>query len=308
MFGRPIREPVVSPLAARGGDVYVCTNLGAVAALEARTGTLRWLARYPTTRIPATAGFQPKKREPTFETNPVCATDDVVIVAPSDARACLAFDRRTGERRWGIDRHADPSGDDPEYRFLLGCAGDRVILTGAKVAAFDVATGTLRWSAPDFPIKEDAPVAGRGIVTGTSVYWPTPKFLRRIDLSGRIAEVTPWTRWGAMDAGNLVCVGGTLVIAETAHDRASLVALFAREHVLHDLEARAAARPADPEPLLAAAEVRLQADELGAAAHTLERVRARLAAGALALANPRTIPRSGTSRRRLAARRPQWRH
>src|SRR5262249_30233456 len=61
-----------------GPTVYFQTNLGAVAALDAETGSIRWVATYPREdRAEGAAGHD-------RDLNPAIVHDGLVIVAPDD--------------------------------------------------------------------------------------------------------------------------------------------------------------------------------------------------------------------------------
>ncbi|MCI0343071.1 MAG: PQQ-binding-like beta-propeller repeat protein [Planctomycetales bacterium] len=274
MFGRPVRETVVSPPALAGGLLAICTNLGAVAVVEADRGGLRWVRTYPATSLPVNEGFHVRKRPPTWETNPPVVAGDLVLAAPTDCERLLALDRRTGALRWTLERTRDRG----DYRHLLGARGGLAIVTGRRAAGVRLDSGEVAWVAPDLSEREPDDPPGRGLLTRGSVWWPGCAELRRLDLAtGEILDRRPWDEIGS-SPGNLVSVNGVLLVA-SASEGPGLCAVMDRDEVVASLEERARTSPADPEPLLAAAEVRMQAREMPAARATLERAAAR--AGAL---------------------------
>ncbi|MHC5019603.1 MAG: outer membrane protein assembly factor BamB family protein [Planctomycetota bacterium] len=277
MFGRPLREAVVSPLALHGGLLYICTNIGAVAAVEARTGAVRWISAYDIVRIPYSQSFRPQKRAPTWDCNPVVVAGDLILVAPTDGPDLLALDRRSGALRWKLPGEPD---DQTYYTYLLGVVNDQVIVSGTRLASFALRTGDLNWQAPDVPLAADLPPPGRGVLTADGIYWPTPNVLRRYDLAGKLQSQRPWAEWDDENrptSGNCLLAGGALLVSWVQDGAPGLTAVFERRDVLADLESAAKARPADPRPLLTAAEVRLQADpDLRFAELTLRRASQRV--------------------------------
>ena len=98
-------------LSLDGQTVYYQTNLGAVAALDAETGAIQWLATYPTRDRPAS----PASREP----NPAVVHDGLVIVAPDDSpcRSSPSTPRPAASvedrRRWTQGPDRPPPGRRP---------------------------------------------------------------------------------------------------------------------------------------------------------------------------------------------------
>lgn len=197
----PIGPRVAAPLVA-GDAVYVATDLGAVAACEASTGTLRWLAVYPRS-TDASRGATPAPPTP-----PVLAGDRL-LVAPSDSAEIAAYDAWSGRLVWSTPKPADAA--------LVGVvrrAGAAVaVVAGSRVECFDVLTGGRLVSWPE---SARAGVRGRGraaIVAG-EVFWPIRGAIVALDpLTGAPTrppiDLTPVAPDGASllatDLGLLVC-------------------------------------------------------------------------------------------------------
>lgn len=191
-------------LTLKDGAVYVNTNLGCVAALEAATGEIRWLTRYPRAETDPSSGVQSPvhfQRDPA----PCVFYRGIVLAAPSDCEFILALDSATGQLLW----KASP--DDVVH--LLGVGGGNVIASGRRLWWFDVATGE---TVARFPMarRGEPQGFGRGTLAGNVVYWPTKSNIyvfdqrtakparQPIDLSAR-----------DLTGGNLIVAGGYLLVA-----------------------------------------------------------------------------------------------
>ena len=109
-----IRSFISPPLYSQG-TVYYCTNAGATAALDARSGRVKWIMRYPysTGVHDATRGFGRgggvvkytnihwTPHDPMFWLNqrPLLIGERLYIL-PVDAQYMLCVDRRTGKVQW----------------------------------------------------------------------------------------------------------------------------------------------------------------------------------------------------------------
>ena len=125
-FGVPMpQSEAITHLAYAGGRVYAVTNLGAVAAVDAYTGTIAWLSLYPkppqvNNPMMAFAAMQAggnpnmlvRMRKP-WAQNPAIVHDGMVFALPNDSPNLLIYDAATGEEKtrisladYGQRRHA----------------------------------------------------------------------------------------------------------------------------------------------------------------------------------------------------------
>ena len=167
-----------------GPTLYYQTNLGAVAALDAETGAIRWVATYPRAG-PRPTGQPGRERD----LNPAVVHDGLVIVAPDDAAAIFAFDAASGRLVW----KTDPIPEEVKLAHLLGVAKGRLIATGDRVLLFDVKTGKLVHTWPDSGRAYEG--FGRGLLAGDKIYWPTRTEIHVLDqatgLPRRAADQAP---------------------------------------------------------------------------------------------------------------------
>ncbi len=190
-------------LSLDGQTVYYQTNLGAVAALDAESGAIKWLATYPTRDRPGVNA--------TREPNPAIVHDGLVIVAPDDSPTVLAFDASTGKLLWKT------SPMDPRDRIvhLLGVAKGRLIATGDRVYSFDVKDGSLAKTWPDGPSGFEG--YGRGLLAGDSIYWPTKADIFVLDqATGAPGDREPirLAQHYGTGGGNLAVGDGYLIVTQ----------------------------------------------------------------------------------------------
>ena len=138
MFGEIAREPFASFVVERDGVLYCQTNLGTVAALDARNGRLRWVNAYDVIPVEAANGPFAHLRSLPWSVNPPLLVGHVLIVTPRDSQYVYAID--TGEGPDGEEAggrvlwsYRNSTGD---IRDLLGWYRRRLYFTGSGGAAY----------------------------------------------------------------------------------------------------------------------------------------------------------------------------
>lgn len=183
--------------------LYCNTNLGAVAAFSTHDGQIRWVSLYPRDRQGDL--LQP---EPHWcrDLNPCLYDRGTLLVAPSDSRRILAFDATTGQILW----QTGPEVNDVVH--LLGVAGNQLMASGNKLywISLDNEPGRVKHVWPDGPEK---PGFGRGILTGSRVFFPTRDKIHLFDPTTAAPKgVLPLAPHG-LAGGNLLVANGRLLIA-----------------------------------------------------------------------------------------------
>ena len=186
-----------APPAFDEGVVYVSTNLGAVAAIEAETGEIRWLAKYNS--------FTPARRrvalrgDDCWENGAPVVYEGIVLAAPQDSDYLVALDASSGRQRWRAPRLG--------MRYLVGVADGRAYVSGRRAAALDVKTGRVLWlSATDWR------PAGRPALTRSALLVPARQAMVRLDT--KTGQVLSQYRLDTpRERGNLVLAGKLLLAA-----------------------------------------------------------------------------------------------
>jgi outer membrane protein assembly factor BamB/tetratricopeptide (TPR) repeat protein len=191
-------------LSLDGPTLYYQTNLGAVAALDAESGAIRWVATYPRQDRMAGAGHE-------RDLNPAVVHDGLVIVAPEDAAAIFAFDAAGGRLVW----KTDPLPDEVKLAHLLGVAKGRLVATGDRVLLFDTKNGKLLHSWPDNGHGYEG--YGRGLLAGDKIYWPTRNEIHVLDQATGLRTEPPIKLQESFQevGGNLAVGDGYLIVAQT---------------------------------------------------------------------------------------------
>ena len=215
-------------LTLAGGVLYYNTNEGAVAALRARDGAWLWLTTYPRTVFQQDTRAAKKLASFRFrDLNPCLFYDDQLFVAPSDCDRIFALDSLTGQLLWstGVEVAADAT-------FLLGATDDHLIVSGDVLYWLERRSGRVAARFPAYSPAENGFAlpeprgAGRGIVAGEQVYWPTREAIwvfdqRLVPLPGenqgtyrepRLAKRIDLLSRGAA-GGHLAYADGVLLIA-----------------------------------------------------------------------------------------------
>ncbi len=202
LFGNSTRESLGSPVAVTEDAVYYCTHHGAVAALEKRTGRLRWAFRYAQLPISPTRSIYVAKNRLGWVNSPPVAAQGMLAVTPMDSPYLYVLDARTGAFAWRRPRAR-------EIRSIYGARDGTLVLGGERLEFLNLRDGTLR--------AETAPEllgTGRGVVAEDGVWVAGMDKVRRVAWDGswdeREARSWPGGREGG---GNLIVVDGAIVLA-----------------------------------------------------------------------------------------------
>lgn len=248
------RRSVTYPTASEG-TVYVCTNIGAAAAVDAGSGRLRWLRIYHRDRTEEQAGLRFARRaEPWNYAAPICWRD-ALICDPLDNEHVIVLDRDTGEVRQRLE-----TGQLGHHNQLLGVLDDTLYATGRSVVAWDLVTNEPRWTR-----SPRAGQLGRGQLTRTHIYIPSRNGLLRIPLEGGTVETHAWPEDAV--GGNVLVRDDVVVVAGA--DRVTGYA--PKDEAYARLRARIAAAPNEPLPLLDFAEVAFRVGDRDLAIELMDR-------------------------------------
>ncbi len=187
-----------------GDTLYLNTNLGAVAALAATDGRIRWLTTYP--RALKGSLFDPADHW-ARDLTPCLADRGTLYVAPADSPHVFALAADNGQLLW----QSSPELADVVH--LLGVSQDCLIASGRKLVWINAVGSEAGKVRSYWPEGHEQIGYGRGFLSRDHVWWPTrsdifvfdrrsAQLVRQIDLAPR----------GAM-GGHLLVARGQLLIA-----------------------------------------------------------------------------------------------
>lgn len=239
------RPATRSVIAMDDGVVFVNTNLGSIAAVTARTGTVRWLRLHDRRGGTGVRGSGGDLRP--WQINPQFVSGGRVITLPNHGSNILLHDAVSGE----LDQEI-PLTLFGNTESLLGVRGDLLCSIGEQVGCYDLNDADFRWIKP---LPPDAVLFGRGIWANDRLIAPT-----RLGLS--VYQVADGTRtdmrWDAdAEGGNLLALPDQLIVSG-----ARTVSAYVRKtEIWQALRDRMTAAPLDPLPALELAELALRSGE-----------------------------------------------
>lgn len=270
-----------SHLAFADGRVFVQTNVGAVASIDATDGKILWLSLYPrnesdgTVGVPVNNRFRRQNgRQRGFTYNPPMLVGGRLFALPSDSPNVLVFDSGTGQLIKKIGREFQPPAAPVEGQkqasilqrmdTLVGVIGSRLVLSGEDMiycidwSKFDPSgprNAWLKWNSSSLVGVDGAPaILGRPFLTGDAVLVTTATALYRIDVQrGGVVSIFPATgQWEeGQGPGNVLATPEYLVIAGPSDLNVYTDLSLARKK----LETEITNAPASAEPRLKYAEM-----------------------------------------------------
>ena len=166
MFGMQMTPgDSTSHLAYANGRVYVLTNLGALAALDAYSGTIAWLNIYPLDLPPMAfrGGFNPMwmqqrgrgtNRLKPWMYNPVVVQGGNLFMLPTEGKYLIIYDAGSGleVKRINLETlarwHLPPGGQADRPTTLVGVNGEKLVLAGESRCCASTGKSTTRRSSP----------------------------------------------------------------------------------------------------------------------------------------------------------------
>lgn len=205
-------------VAVEGREAYICCGTGAVFAVDAVSGVIRWAVRYDRTtqtdsRFQQVYGMQNIMKRPIgFQDDVVIPYGKVLVVLASDSDQIFALDRRTGELAWNSPRR--------DALYPLGLVGRHLFVAGRdSIRKYDAIGGRLLQDRVlnESPRQADALSYGRGCLTEDAVYLPVKDSVLKLstkDLAD-ISQVGVSTV-SSDPVGNLFADGDKLWVAGAA--------------------------------------------------------------------------------------------
>lgn len=258
------------------GRVYVLTNLGAIACLDANDGKTFWLNTYSrsSTSLPRNAAgnrllvYRPSTSKP-FTQDPPMIVDGKLFVAPSDSDEILICDAVSGEVIQRIPRNLESPRFEP-VNMMLAVIGDQLILgndstifsipwrtfdpkkklldNGGKYRIFEHPTGNT---------KNEPIILGRPFVSADRIYVPISSKLYRMSIrEWRIEDAYPSSgTWDPNEEapGNVLATADHVIIASDSRVTVYTDLMVATAKIDQQIKQS----PSDPEPYLKYAELLL---------------------------------------------------
>ncbi len=167
----------------------VMTNAGAIAAIDAYSGVVRWIRRYERLHPHRSHAVNrgPRRAQPRFGPSLSTVTsmpgfpypsevilhEGRIVFAPVDGRCLVCLDTTTGEIEWLLSLVPG----DMDY--LVGHDDRHLFITGRKLTCVELRTGIRLW---DVEVPE--PGQGRGVVSDGLVLLPGERRVHILPTSG----------------------------------------------------------------------------------------------------------------------------
>lgn len=252
-----------SIIAIEGDSVFVGTNLGAVACVNAYTGGVHWLRLYDRMRSDAPGGTVWAVRDAgAAGLNPAISNSHRVVVLATDSARLMVLDESDGKLLFDI-----PVARVSNVHTLYGVEGDLVCGVGDTVFCYDFRRDTMIWSASG---SDNSTITGRGAWSGDQLLVPRQDGLLRISASSGQAESI--AMGPHFNGGNILALPDEIFVAGTRE----LLCYVRKAEIWKTVQARMDASPGDPLPALEFAEVALGAGEIDDAVKAMDEAIARI--------------------------------
>ncbi len=185
------------------GQLYLSTDMGAIASLDSRDGKLNWLVAYATQERVTKRVLSDHMQRGLVP----CVYDrGILFAAPQDSRELMAFDADTGLLLW---RRELPH----QMRNLLGVNESTLIASGDQLFGIDRATGDVKWKVGSHDPEGFG--YGRGVLAGDFVYWPLREEILVVDSErGSLKQRIALRALHGETGGNLIIAGQQLLVAQ----------------------------------------------------------------------------------------------
>ncbi len=183
-------------------SVFLSTDTGAIAALDAQDGAIRWLRTYA-----SEYALSSRDRRRDGYTPPIYH-DGVLYVAPLDSDLLMAIHSESGLLLWQRE-WPDP------IQYVLGVSEGTLIVQGRSLWGVTLATGDPAW--PHRRVGYDDPEGssfGCGVLINHDVWWPNREELFVVSANaGRIKRRLELKESLGLTGGHLAAFGRSLVLS-----------------------------------------------------------------------------------------------
>ncbi len=244
------RRPTLAIPTLIAGTVYVQSNLGTVAAIDALSGLIQWISIYQQDPAQEPEAFPDGSIQSySWNYNPITLVPGGsrqwglggrLAVLPLDRRELLLLDRARGH----VVRRI-PCSELEDATCILGLIGGRLYTVGQRALCWDIREERAVWTR-DLP---DSPLYGRGALSSQHMFIPCRKGLASFAVADGQMALHPWN--AVEEGGNVVALDNQILVA--GNDR--LTAYGLRDRVFTRLRERMDEAPMDPLAALELAEV-----------------------------------------------------
>ena len=205
-LGAEAQLAIGSPPAVADGRVFVTTNAGAIAALDAETGEPIWGYQYDSKINVASQRYMRSsvysgRTAVWMPGNPVIVSRGLVVCLPADSESVLVLDAETGRPKWSKSRRNQFD--------LTAIDADRILLSGQGLLVYRISDGAQLNAAGDRD-PGDMNIFGRPAVTGRRVLASSLGKIYSMDLKTYAINTMELAKANGM-LGNLISVDGKLM-------------------------------------------------------------------------------------------------
>lgn len=199
MSGAGLPESYSLPLAAADGLVFVPSGYGVLFAVDANDYTVRWASQY-TADLTGATGLAWGKGAGWLPVAPV-VTGGLVLLAPFEGEAMMAFSAGTGEWRWSAGCRGGS--------YVIAADEQHVWIGGRSVSCVALADGKSVWSK-----SLPAAPTGRAVLCGDKVRAPVLDGL--LELDARSGATSGYAKLAESQdpLGNPLCSGDAMFVID----------------------------------------------------------------------------------------------
>ena len=185
LFNNPSREPIASAVTVDSDNIYYCSQMGIITAVDRYNGNIKWLKKYEEYPIvPTWPSYRPPHLPLRWINNPIIRVENTsfaeaqsqVLVTAVDSPFLYLLSGNTGEELWRWN------GDDSllgNIRHLLGVKDGFLVISGETgLICLNLAKdGNVEWRADDKgPFGKDARFIGKGAIINDRIYISSDKY------------------------------------------------------------------------------------------------------------------------------------
>lgn len=215
LFGNVLTELACPPPVADASMVIMCSNLGAICALDAATGAAKWTRLYERSAVQVSQNGDISQRRDTFSNHPPAWDGQRLLCAPTDSPYALLMSSSSGELQGLWPARSSTVNERVELDQVVALMGNQVLMSGTHVQRKTIGASVVgNWSSERL-FNQFSSIASRraAVLSQHEILVPTGVGLMRLNPeTGRaINQVAPWP--GNMsDFGTIQTVPGSLLV------------------------------------------------------------------------------------------------